>query len=281
MKTRDFNYSLPEHLIAQKPCDIRSQSRLFHYSRTDQSINHLKFHNILDLLNPGDLLVFNNTRVIPARIYGYKETGGKVEILVERVTGEQQCLAHIKASKSPRPGRNLVLCDKDKKHEFTVTVTGREGDLFILSINSASSIANIMESVGHMPLPPYINREDTVDDFSRYQTVYAEAPGAVAAPTAGLHFDEDLLQKELKDLGVSGHIEGVINPWYYRKKNKGTWIKIGESGEIEKNFPVKWDTTELKNGQYKVMGLMHVFIKKGREEKTIARQNVVEVTVEN
>ena len=94
-------------------------------------------------------------------------------------------------------------------------------------------------------------------------------------------FDEDLLQKELKDLGVSGHIEGVINPWYYRKKNKGTWIKIGESGEIEKNFPVKWDTTELKNGQYKVMGLMHVFIKKGREEKTIARQNVVEVTVEN
>jgi hypothetical protein len=94
-------------------------------------------------------------------------------------------------------------------------------------------------------------------------------------------FDEDLLHKELKELGVSGHIDRVINPWYYRKKNTDTWIKIGESGEIEKNFPVNWDTTELENGQYEVMGLMHVYVKKGREEKGIARQNVVEVTVKN
>jgi hypothetical protein len=94
-------------------------------------------------------------------------------------------------------------------------------------------------------------------------------------------FDEDLLHKELEELGVSGHIDRVNNPWYYRKKNRDTWIKIGESGEIEKNFPVKWDTTKLENGQYEVMGLMHVFVKKGREEKGIARQNVVEVTVKN
>ena len=94
-------------------------------------------------------------------------------------------------------------------------------------------------------------------------------------------FDEDLLHKELEELGVSGHIERVTNPWYYRKKSTDTWIKIGESGEIEKNFPVKWDTTKLANGQYEVMGLMHVFVKKGREEKGIARQNVVEVTVDN
>ena len=94
-------------------------------------------------------------------------------------------------------------------------------------------------------------------------------------------FDEDLLHKELKELAVSGHIDRVINPWYYRKKNTDTWIKIGESGEIEKNFPVNWDTTELENGQYEVMGLMHVYVKKGREEKGIARQNVVEVTVKN
>jgi len=94
-------------------------------------------------------------------------------------------------------------------------------------------------------------------------------------------FDEDLLHKELKELGVSGHIDRVTNPWYYRKKDTDTWIKIGESGEIEKNFPVKWDTSKLENGQYEVMGLMHVFVKKGREEKGIARQNIVEVTVEN
>lgn len=202
MKTSDFNYSLPGHLIAQKPCDIRSQSRLLHYSRKDQSTSHLKFSDIPALLNPGDLLVFNNTRVIPARLYGHKKTGGKVEILVERVTGEQQCLAHIKASKSPGPGTNLVLSDKEKKHEFSVSVTGREGDLFLLNTDSASSIAAIMESIGHMPLPPYINREDTIDDFSRYQTVYADAPGAVAAPTAGLHFDEDLL-RQIRTKGIN------------------------------------------------------------------------------
>ena len=201
MKTCEFNYSLPERLIAQKPCDVRSQSRLLHYSRADQSINHLRFSNILELVNPGDLLVFNNTRVIPARIYGFKETGGKVEILVERLTGEQHCLAHIKASKTPKPGSKLTLSDKEKVHQFTVTVTGRENDLFVLHADSAFSMADIMESIGHMPLPPYISRDDTVEDFSRYQTIYADAPGAVAAPTAGLHFDEKLLHG-LKEKGV-------------------------------------------------------------------------------
>lgn len=202
MKTREFHYHLPEHLIAQKPCDIRSQSRLLHYSRAEKSINHRQFNDLLDLINPGDCLVFNNTRVIPARIYGVKETGGKVEILVERLTSETQCLAHIKASKTPKPGSKITLSDVDKKQQFTVTVGGRDGDLFILSSDSTSSMANIMENIGHMPLPPYINRDDTVEDFSRYQTVYAEAPGAVAAPTAGLHFDKKLLSK-LKDKGIN------------------------------------------------------------------------------
>lgn len=202
MKTSEFNYALPERLIAQQPCDVRSQSRLLHYSRASQAISHLKFSNIIDLVNPGDLLVFNNTRVIPARLYGFKESGGKVEILVERLTSRQQCLAHIKASKAPKPGSKLTLCDAEKKQQFTVTVSGRENDLFILSTDSAFSLANIMESIGHMPLPPYINRADTVEDFSRYQTVYANAPGAVAAPTAGLHFDENLIQK-LKEKGIN------------------------------------------------------------------------------
>ena len=202
MKTRDFQYHLPQQLIAQKPCEIRSQSRLLHYSRERQMIDHLQFSDLSELLNAGDLLVFNNTRVIPARLYGRKETGGKVEILVERLTGERRCLAHIKASKSPKAGSSITLYDENKPLEFTVEVAGREGELFTLTSNSNHSIAEIMENIGHMPLPPYISRDDTVDDFSRYQTVYADAPGAVAAPTAGLHFD-DVLLKKLADKGIS------------------------------------------------------------------------------
>lgn len=202
MKTRDFHYPLPDHLIAQKPCEIRSQSRLLHYSRANQSISHLQFNNVLDLINANDLLVFNNTRVIPARIYGNKETGGRVEILIERLSGEQRCLAHIKASKTPKPGSKLTLSDLKNKHQYSVTVEGREGELFILSTQDNHSMANIMENIGHMPLPPYISRTDTVEDFSRYQTVYANNPGAVAAPTAGLHFDTDLLNR-LDDKGIN------------------------------------------------------------------------------
>ena len=202
MKTSEFQYHLPQQLIAQKPCDIRSQSRLLHYARKQQKISHLQFSDIVDLIHAEDLLVFNNTRVIPARMYGYKETGGKVEVLVERLINNQTCLAHIKASKTPKPGTRITLSDEDKKLIFTVTVEGRDGDLFILSSNANQTMADIMENIGHMPLPPYISRDDTVEDFSRYQTVYAETPGAVAAPTAGLHFDQSLLKK-LESKGVN------------------------------------------------------------------------------
>ena len=205
MKTREFHYHLPQRLIAQKPSDVRSQSRLLFYSRADQTIEHRQFRDIVDLIEPGDLLVFNDTRVIPARIYGFKETGGKVELLVERLTSEFRCLAHVKASKTPKPGSKLILGEAGEgqkaSQQYTVSVEGREGDLFILSSEQGTAMAEIMENIGHMPLPPYISREDTVDDFSRYQTVYADSPGAVAAPTAGLHFDEGLLE-QLKDKGV-------------------------------------------------------------------------------
>lgn len=201
MKTCEFQYHLPQHLIAQKPCDIRSQSRLLHYNRKQQKINHLKFTDIVDLIHADDLLVFNNTRVIPARMYGHKETGGKVEILVERLINNQTCMAHIKASKTPKAGNKITLSDETKKFSFTVTVEGRDDGLFILTADTDQPMAEIIEKIGHMPLPPYINREDTVEDFSRYQTVYAETPGAVAAPTAGLHFDHDLLKK-LENKGV-------------------------------------------------------------------------------
>jgi S-adenosylmethionine:tRNA ribosyltransferase-isomerase len=202
MKTSEFQYHLPQQLIAQKPCDVRSQSRLLHYARSQQKINHLQFSDIFDLIHADDLLVFNNTRVIPARMYGYKETGGKVEILVERLINNQTCLAHIRASKTPKAGNKITLSDEAKKLSFTVTVEGRDDDLFILITDDNQPMAEIIEKIGHMPLPPYINRKDTVEDFSRYQTVYAETPGAVAAPTAGLHFDHDLLKK-LENKGVN------------------------------------------------------------------------------
>ncbi len=206
MKTREFHYQLPQQLIAQKPTDVRSHSRLLHYARTDQTIEHLQFGDIVELIKPGDLLVFNNTRVIPARLYGHKDTGGKVEILIERLTSETHCLAHVRASKTPKPGsklrlNNLHKTQQGESQEFTVSVEGRDGDLFVLCAEANTSMAQIMESIGHMPLPPYINREDTINDFSRYQTVYADTPGAVAAPTAGLHFDETLLE-QLKSSGV-------------------------------------------------------------------------------
>lgn len=201
MKTRDFNYQLPEHLIAQKPCDIRSQSRLLHYSRATKIIEHLQFNNLLELLEPNDLLVFNDTKVIPARIYGEKETGGKVEILIERLTGEFSCHAHIKASKTPKTNSIITLYNSDKTRRYTVTVMGRDDDLFILESERDVSLATVMDNIGHMPLPPYISRNDTVEDFSRYQTVYANNPGAVAAPTAGLHFDEQLLS-QIQEKGV-------------------------------------------------------------------------------
>jgi S-adenosylmethionine:tRNA ribosyltransferase-isomerase len=135
-------------------------------------------------------------------MYGHKETGGKVEVLVERLVNNQTCLAHIRASKTPKPGTRITLSDEDKKLVYTVTVEGRDDDLFILSSNANQTMADIMENIGHMPLPPYISRDDTVEDFSRYQTVYAETPGAVAAPTAGLHFDQSLLKK-LESKGVN------------------------------------------------------------------------------
>ncbi len=200
MKTRDFNYHLPEHLIAQKPCEVRSQSRLLHYSRTDKNISHHQFSQIIDLVEPGDLLVFNDTRVIPARMYGVKETGGKVEILIERLIDETHCLAHVKASKTPKAGTNLKLSNTDGT-EYQLTVEARDNDLFVLVCEAGESMACIMENIGHMPLPPYITREDTQDDLSRYQTVYAQSPGAVAAPTAGLHFDETLLSS-IKNKGI-------------------------------------------------------------------------------
>lgn len=196
MKTSDFYFDLPDELIARYPMAERSASRLLCLNGSSGELAHHTFRDILDMLQPGDLLVFNNTRVIPARLYGEKASGGKLEALIERVTGEHEALAHLRSSRSPKPGTRIIL------EGVEVEVTGRQGALFELKFLDERPLLNILDEVGHMPLPPYMERDDAEEDRERYQTVYAEKPGAVAAPTAGLHFDEPLLQA-LKDKGVN------------------------------------------------------------------------------
>jgi len=188
MQRKDFHYELPEKLIASRPCGERTGSRLLTVNPATGRVQDRLFLDLPEALNPGDVLVFNDTRVIPARLYGLKETGGKVEILVERMIGEKQALAQVRSSKPPRPGSRLIL---DAGIEFHVL--GREGDLFLLELECGRDLPSLLETHGHMPLPPYIKREDEPMDRDRYQTVYARVPGAVAAPTAGLHFDESVI----------------------------------------------------------------------------------------
>ncbi len=151
-----------------------------------------------DKLNPGDLLVFNNTRVIPARLFGRKASGGKIEVLVERMLDDKRILAHIRASKAPKPGAELLLGDDES---IKATMVARHDALFEVEFNDERSVLDILNAIGHMPLPPYIDRPDEDADRELYQTVYSEKPGAVAAPTAGLHFDDPLLAK-LRDKGI-------------------------------------------------------------------------------
>ena len=195
MKRTDFSYELPAELIAQRPLAQRSASRLLCLDRQSSDLSDNKFNDLPSLLNPGDLLVFNNTEVIPARLFGRKASGGRIEILVERLLNRQECLAQVRASKSPKPGGKLLL---ENGSELLV-LARQEGFFHLQSVNT--DLMDLLQGLGHMPLPPYITREDNDADRRRYQTVYAETPGAVAAPTAGLHFDQVLLD-QLKDAGI-------------------------------------------------------------------------------
>ena len=195
MKRTDFSYELPEGLIAQRPLEQRSASRLLCLDRQSGQLGDRHFNDLPGLLNPGDLLVFNNTKVIPARLHGFKATGGRVEILIERLLNKHECLAQVRASKSPKPGGKLVL-----ENGCELLVQGRRDSFFHLRSVDAD-LMGLLTSLGHMPLPPYITREDNEVDRRRYQTVFAETPGAVAAPTAGLHFDQVLLD-QLKEAGI-------------------------------------------------------------------------------
>jgi S-adenosylmethionine:tRNA ribosyltransferase-isomerase len=193
LQRTDFHYELPDELIAQAPLPERSASRLLTLDGASGAVEHRRVRDLPELLSPGDLLVFNDTRVLPARLWGQKSTGGRVEILVERVTGECTALVHIRASKSPKAGAEIALCADARAAPLpdTLRVTGREGGLF--TIEAESPLGALLARHGHMPLPPYIERADVEADRERYQTVFARRDGAVAAPTAGLHFDDALL----------------------------------------------------------------------------------------
>jgi S-adenosylmethionine:tRNA ribosyltransferase-isomerase len=187
MQRSDFTYELPDELIARYPAEQRAQSRLLVLDGDSGDIRDRQFADLPDFLRPGDLLVLNDTRVIPARLRGRKASGGAVEVLVERILTDGEVLAHVRASKSPKPGMLLTL-----EEAFDVAVLGREGDLFRLKF-PGEDVVELLEQYGHLPLPPYIDRPDEILDRDRYQTVYAREAGAVAAPTAGLHFDTAML----------------------------------------------------------------------------------------
>lgn len=216
MQLTDFDYDLPEGLIARYPAPDRRGSRLLEVS---EGLVDRAFTELPDLLQPGDLLVFNDTRVIPARLFGTKSTGGRVEILIERIGQQDQALAHVRASKAPKPGGVIRLDCGDE-----VSVIGRVGGLYRLAF--AGPVMDCLEAHGEMPLPPYLERPAEVADGERYQTVYARVPGAVAAPTAGLHFDDAMLELTAA--------MGVSHAWVTLHVGAGTFQALREQ-QVERN----------------------------------------------
>jgi S-adenosylmethionine:tRNA ribosyltransferase-isomerase len=196
MRTSDFEFDLPANLIAQFPATERSGSRLLCLDGNTGVLKDSMFRDLSNLVSPRDLLVFNDTRVIKARLNGYKASGGKVEVLVERVLDDSRALAHVRASHAPKSGMRLHLAEM-----IEAEVVGRSDDLFELKFHGDIPLMELLERYGSLPLPPYITHAPDADDEQRYQTVYARQPGAVAAPTAGLHFDETILQ-QLQERGV-------------------------------------------------------------------------------
>ncbi|GAA4896612.1 tRNA preQ1(34) S-adenosylmethionine ribosyltransferase-isomerase QueA [Ferrimonas pelagia] len=217
MQVADFQFDLPDELIARYPTSERRASRLLHLDGDTGALHDGQFPDLLALVQPGDLMVFNNTRVIPARLHGAKASGGKIEALVERVLDSHRVLAHVRSSKSPKPGTQLHFDDG-----VVAVMTARHDALFELDFSagehgSDEPVLSILDRIGHMPLPPYIDRPDESTDRERYQTVYNQRPGAVAAPTAGLHFDDAMLtalrQKGVETAFVTLHVgAGTFQP---------------------------------------------------------------------
>lgn len=201
MRLSDFNYDLPTELIAQHPLANRTDSRLLEVKLNDgraQLIDR-QFIDILSLIRPGDLLVFNDTKVIPARMHGKKETGGNIEVLIERISGDKQAWIQVRASKVPKTG-SIIHIHNAAGETLPIEIIGYDGRFH--EVRFPENVFLLLERFGELPLPPYIEHQPDVEDAKRYQTVVAKNPGAVAAPTAGLHFDESLLE-QLSERGVN------------------------------------------------------------------------------
>lgn len=259
MKVSDFNYQLPTELIAQYPAEQRSASRLLMVGNECSADQNTRFKDglIADIANElcaGDLMVLNNTKVIPARLFGRKETGGRVEILLERIVGEHEFIAQIRASKSPKEGTVLHVEGDDS---VELTVKGREHGFFKLASNHNGRLIDWFEKVGHMPLPPYIERADDQGDMQRYQTVYAKTKGAVAAPTAGLHYDQKLLDdikaRGIKVVSITLHVgAGTYQP--VRVKSLDEHIMHSEYIEVGQDVCDAIISTKTNGGKVLAVG---------------------------
>jgi S-adenosylmethionine:tRNA ribosyltransferase-isomerase len=190
MRTEDFDFFLPEELIAQFPATERDGSRLLRLDGNSGAIADHQFRELPHFLNAGDVLIFNDTRVIKARLQGHKESGGSIELLIERPLDTHRALAHIRASRSPKPGSRIFIGDG-----IPARVIERQDDLFLIEVEHTRPLLDLLDQYGALPLPPYITHAADAEDDERYQTVYAKTPGAVAAPTAGLHFNQAMLDR--------------------------------------------------------------------------------------
>ncbi len=252
MQKSDFNYNLPVELIAQQPLAQRTASRLLQLNKHSGQITDSQFTDFIDLIDSNDLLVFNNTKVIPARLFGHKQSGGKVEILIERIVDEHHAIAHVKASKAAKTGTVIKLAA-----DFACTVLGREQDLFKLFFQSTTPLLSILQQIGHIPLPPYIDRDDNKTDVTRYQTVFAQQQGAVAAPTAGLHFDietlEKLQQKGVATAFVTLHVgSGTFQP--VRVENLADHLMHKEYFAVSEQVVNAIDATKKRGGRVIAIG---------------------------
>jgi S-adenosylmethionine:tRNA ribosyltransferase-isomerase len=254
MRRSDFHYDLPSELIAQYPPAERGASRLLILDGDGERRDAL-FADLPELLRPGDLLVFNDTRVIPARLFAHKETGGRVEILVERILDDYRVLAHLRASKPSRPGGRLQLEDNSP-----IMVANRTGDLYELHFVGLP-VLELLEQHGHVPLPPYITRPDGIADRERYQTVYARRPGAVAAPTAGLHFTQDLLDRlttrGIEQAFVTLHVgAGTFQP--VRCEHIEDHVMHGEIVEVTADVRARVQAARHRGGRIVAVGTTSV-----------------------
>ncbi|MFZ9035429.1 MAG: tRNA preQ1(34) S-adenosylmethionine ribosyltransferase-isomerase QueA [Francisellaceae bacterium] len=254
MKTAQFDYVLPEHLIARYPAENREGSRLLVLNKKTGELDDHHFHEILQYVNPGDLMIFNNSRVMAARLYGQKSTGGQLEFLIERVISDEEFVTHIRANKAPKIGSQMIIADK------IANVMDKVHGLYRVKLQQAN-IWQLMAEKGHMPLPPYMRREDDSHDKERYQTVYSDPLGSVAAPTAGLHFSESLLdalkKKGVEMAFVTLHVgSGTFKP--VQVDDVATHVMHKELVEVSQEVCDRVNNTKSRGGRVIAVGTTSV-----------------------